>query len=61
MDDSALINQVEDIRRANNGLWIQLLRIALEHAPKQTKAVLKQINFNDSEISKLLKQVAGEG
>ena len=60
MDDNTLINQVEDIRRANNGLWIQLLRIALEHAPKQTKAVLKQINFNDSEISKLLKEVAGD-
>ena len=60
MDDNALINQVEDIRRANNGCWMSILRIALEHAPKQTKAVLKQINFNDSEISKLLKQVAGE-
>lgn len=47
------INRIEKIRRANNGLWMMLLKIALESAPFRTKQVLRKIRANDLEISDL--------
>jgi len=49
------IYEIEHIRTRNNSLWMELLKIALEYAPVKTKEVLKQINENDTAVSKLLK------
>ena len=37
---------------------MNLLRIALESSPKQSKLVLKKINTNDKKISKLFSELA---
>lgn len=52
--------EIEHIRRINNRLWMTLLRIALEAAPKEAKAVLQDINKNDRMISALLEKLANE-
>lgn len=51
------IRRISDIRANNNVLWMRLLEIALEHAPVDAKAALRQINNNDREISGLLQEL----
>ena len=53
-----IINSIEDIRRVNNNLWMDVLRIAMAADPKATKTVLRSINENDSEIGYLLAELA---
>lgn len=53
-----IVRQISDIRANNNVLWMRLLEIALEHAPADAKAALRQINSNDREISGLLQELA---
>tara|TARA_Y100000591_G_scaffold63648_1_gene52265 strand:- start:39 stop:221 length:183 start_codon:yes stop_codon:yes gene_type:complete len=52
-----VINHVEKIRRLNNKNWMNLLRIAIKYAPKESKKVLKNININDKKISRLLSKI----
>lgn len=55
---SDLIDQIENIRTYNNSLWMEILRIAMEHAPEQTKNVIRVINHNDEKIGGLLKELS---
>lgn len=48
---STTIDTIEEVRRTNNHLWMQLLRIAMEKAPDETKTILRQINLNDRYIA----------
>jgi len=57
-NNADMIAKISGIRMANNGLWMQLLEIALESKPVLTKRVLRQINDNDAKISALLKELA---
>lgn len=59
IDNSArLIRQIADARASNNVLWMQLLELALKHAPKEAKAALAHININDRAISGLVERLA---
>jgi len=58
MNNKDVIDEIADIRANNNGLWMQLLEIALEAEPELTKTVLRQINNNDGQVSALLKELA---
>jgi hypothetical protein len=53
-----LLNEVETIRRNNNGLWMDILYLALKVAPKETKALLKRINRNDAGVTSRLRKIA---
>jgi hypothetical protein len=55
---SKTIDKITEIRASNNQLWMTLLKIALEHAPDEAKAVLAKINENDGKISLLLSGLA---
>lgn len=55
--EEKMIAQITDLRANNNVLWMRLLEIALEHAPVDAKAALRQINNNDREISGLLQEL----
>ena len=52
-----LINKITDARKKNNINWMNLLKVAIKHAPKQSKKILKNIKKQDKKISKLLKQI----
>lgn len=56
--DAKIIRQISDARTSNNVLWMQVLELALKHAPKETKAVLAHINVNDKAISGLVERLA---
>jgi hypothetical protein len=53
-----IINQIENVRRLNNRNWMNLLRIAFKHAPKETSLVMKKINSCDKKISKLVSKLS---
>tara|TARA_Y100001958_G_C20840500_1_gene287278 strand:+ start:425 stop:607 length:183 start_codon:yes stop_codon:yes gene_type:complete len=55
-----IINQIENVRKKNNRNWMNLLRIAFEHAPKETAAVMKKINIADKKISKLVGKLSAK-
>lgn len=58
MTHATMIRQISDIRANNNVLWMRLLELALEHAPIDAKAALRQINTNDRAISELIGRLA---
>jgi len=53
-----LISKIEKIRQKNNGNWMDILRIAFKHSPKETAKVMKNIYSDDSSISKLVKKLS---
>jgi hypothetical protein len=57
--DQEIIDRITTVRMTNNQLWMKLVEIALEHAPEQTRGVLRDIRSNDARISDLMKDLAG--
>ena len=60
-NDTVLLRRVQEIRVANNKCWMDIMRIALNEAPRKTRALLTEIIDNDAEVTRLMKQVAGGG
>ena len=52
-----IIKQITNARKKNNTNWMNLLRISIKFAPKQSKKILRDINNQDKKISKLLKKL----
>ena len=52
-----IIKQITIARKKNNTNWMNLLRISIKFAPKQSKKILRDINNQDKKISKLLKKL----
>ena len=52
-----ILKKIENVRKKNNANWMAILKIALEHNPKQTLSVMKKIHNKDSKISKLFKKI----
>jgi hypothetical protein len=52
-----VINQIENVRKKNNRNWMDLLRVAFTHAPKETAKIMASIYSDDSKISKLAKKL----
>ena len=52
-----IINKIESTRSKNNINWMDILRIAMKHSPKETQKALKKINNQDQKISKLLSKI----
>tara|TARA_Y100001970_G_C14181495_1_gene830078 strand:- start:1594 stop:1791 length:198 start_codon:yes stop_codon:yes gene_type:complete len=52
-NDLKIIDEIESIRSRNNVNWMDLLRIGIKHAPKETKKIIRKINSDDNKISEL--------
>ena len=52
------INKVQKIRARNNFNWMNILRLAFKHAPKEASKLMKRINADDKKISKLLNKLS---
>ncbi len=57
-DIDKFVDEIEFVRKKNNNVWMSLLRIAMKHAPEETKDVLNQINKNDKKITELMQGLA---
>ena len=52
-NSSVLFTNIENIRKKNNKNWIDLLRLAYDVKPKETKSILTKILKKDKELIKL--------
>ena len=52
------VDQMEEIRAANNRAWMDLVRLALELDPERAKQILGAIHEHDRQILRLLDQLA---
>ena len=55
-----IVSKIQGVRTRNNINWMNILRIAMIHSPKQTKKLLKKINSQDKAISILIKRLANK-
>ncbi len=53
----SVINKIENVRKKNNKNWMDILRIAFRHSPKQTAKTMSKIYKEDNNISKLAKKL----
>jgi hypothetical protein len=53
-----IINQIQKVRTKNNVNWMNILRVAIKFAPIEAKKIIKQIDLNDKEISKLISKLS---
>jgi hypothetical protein len=61
MTDDEIIDRISSIRARNNVPWMEVVRIALRHAPQETREALKGILANDMMVSKQLRNlIAGD-
>ena len=51
------IDQIQLIRQKNNVNWMDILRLAFKHAPKEASQIMNKINKDDKKISNLLKKL----
>ena len=45
-----LINSIQKIRVKNNKYWMDLLRLAFKHAPKEASSIVKKINSPPQQV-----------
>lgn len=54
-----IIDKIEKVRSSNNVNWMDVLRLAFNHAPEEAKNLVRKINKTDTEISHLLEELSG--
>ena len=52
-----IIDEIEKVRSKNNVNWMDVLRVALKHAPDETIKLMKNINRKDRKISNLFNSI----
>jgi hypothetical protein len=57
MREHDIIQRITEIRARNNDLWMSIAEIALDAAPEQTKAVMRQIADNDSAVNAMWREL----
>ena len=53
-----IIDEIEKVRTRNNVNWMDVLRMAFKHAPKEAKKLMKKIDLEDNRISELIKKLS---
>ena len=52
-----VFNNIEKVRSKNNKNWIDILRLAFKHSPKEAKIIIKAIVKKDKQLIKLAKDL----
>ena len=52
-----IIKRIEKIRKKNNVNWMNLLRLAFKHSPKQAAKIMSKIYIDDNNIGRLVKKL----
>ncbi len=56
-DKLRIIDEIENVRKANNVNWMDLLRLAFSESPNEAKKIIRRINSDDNRISDLFKRL----
>ena len=54
------ISKISVIRVVNNKCWMNILRLAWKHAPKETAEIFREIQNNDKVINDITKEMCDE-
>ena len=54
------LEEIQQIRKGNNDLWMSLLRLSLEADPEKAKGILQNIIDNDQKITNKMQTIIGE-
>tara|TARA_X000000368_G_scaffold261265_1_gene206758 strand:+ start:525 stop:716 length:192 start_codon:yes stop_codon:yes gene_type:complete len=57
LKNQKIIGKIEKIRSKNNVNWMDLLRLAFKHDPKNAARIIKKIHTDDKKISSLVKKL----
>lgn len=52
-----IIDEIEMVRSRNNKNWMDILRLAFQHAPSEAANILADIYMEDAKISALAKKL----
>lgn len=52
-----IISKITEIRRINNESWMDMLKLAFKHAPKEAAEIMGVITYNDEKINALTKKL----
>lgn len=52
-----IFDKIEKIRSKNNKNWVDILRLAFKHSPKEAKKIFGQIVKKDKHLIKLVKNL----
>lgn len=52
-----IIDNIEKIRGKNNANWMNILRVAFKHSPKEAANIMSKIYSDDRRIDKLVKKL----
>ena len=55
-----IIDQIQKIRSKNNVNWMNILKLVFKLDPDQASKIMKKINYDDKQISKLLNKLAND-
>ena len=58
--DQFLAEEIVHVQAQNNEYMIGLLKLALKHAPEETKALLRRINKNNKIMGDFFTRIANE-
>ena len=60
MNLDQIINEISKIRKRNNKNWMDILRLAFKHAPREAGFIMKDITECDQSITELTKELINE-
>ena len=52
-----IIDKIQNMRAKNNSNWMDVLRLAINHAPEDAINLMKKINQKDQGISRLFNKI----
>ena len=50
-----LINKIQNIRKKNNVNWMDVLRLAFKHDPKNAAKIMSNVYTDDQRVSSIVK------
>ncbi len=52
-----LINKIQNIRKKNNVNWMDILRLAFKHDPKNAAKIMSNVYTDDQRVSSIVKKL----
>lgn len=57
-NDEDIINDIQKIREKNNTHWMDIVKLAFEVAPVESRSIFKKIKYCDEKVNELLRELA---
>jgi len=58
LKENEIIDQIQEVRKNNNKLWMDIVRLCMKLSPIETKKIMGMIQKNDVAVTKLTKKLS---